>query len=119
MENLGVKLRKRRNELGKTQEWVALELETKAKIKISQPTVNNWENGKSYPSIEQLKALAKVLDLSISYLVGDTDTEKWRKLAEEYADKCKMLENMNMILLKENSQKLNETPPSKGGYLRS
>ena len=70
--NIGDKLRKRRHELGKTQEWVALELETSLKIKISQPTINNWENGKSCPSIEQLKALAKVLGLSISYLVADT-----------------------------------------------
>lgn len=99
---MGVKLRKRRNELGKTQEWVALELE--AKIKISQPTINNWENGKSCPSLPQLRALAKILGLKLSYLVSDTDTEKWRKLAEEYADKCKMLEKVNMMLLKENGQ---------------
>jgi hypothetical protein len=33
---LGVKLRKGRDKLGKTQEWVALELETNAKIKVSR-----------------------------------------------------------------------------------
>lgn len=106
MENMGVKLRKRRNELGKTQEWVALELETKAKLKVSQPTVNNWENGKSYPSIPQLRALAKILGLKLSYLVSDTDTdtEKWQLMLEEYAERCQRLEKLNDRLQKENEQ---------------
>ena len=107
---LGLKLRKRRNEQAKTQEWVALELETKAKIKISQPTVNNWENGKSCPSLPQLRALAKILDLKLSYLVSDTDTdtdtdtEKLQLMLEEYAERCQRLEKMNDRLMKENEQ---------------
>jgi transcriptional regulator with XRE-family HTH domain len=111
MENMGVKLRKRRNELGKTQEWMALELETKAKIKISQPTVNNWENGKSYPSLPQLRALANILGLKLSYLVSDTDTEKWQLMLEEYAERCRRLEKMNDILFKENEQLRNANSP--------
>lgn len=103
---LGVKLRKRRYELGKTQEWVALELQTSAKIKVSQPTINNWEKGKSCPSIPQLRALAKILDLKLSYLVSDTDTdtEKMQLMLEEYAERCRMLEKMNDKLLKENER---------------
>ena len=103
---LGVKLRKRRNELGKTQEWVALELETKAKIKISQPTINNWENGKSCPSIPQLRALAKILGLKLSYLVSDTDTDTdtLQLMLEENAERYRMLEKMNDRLMKENEQ---------------
>ena len=103
---LGVKLRKRRNELGKTQEWVALELETKAKIKISQPTINNWENGKSCPSIPQLRALAKILGLKLSYLVSDTDTDTdtLQLMLEENAERYRMLEKMNDRLIKENEQ---------------
>jgi transcriptional regulator with XRE-family HTH domain len=99
---LGVKLRKRRNELGKTQEWVALELETKAKLKISQPTINNWENGKSCPSLPQLRALANILGLKLSFLVSDT--EKSQLMLEEYAERCRMLEKMNNRLMKENEQ---------------
>lgn len=73
--SIGDKLRKRRNELGFTQEWVALELSSQGK-NISQPTYNNWENGKSFPSIEQVQALTKILRIKLSYLVSDTDTEK-------------------------------------------
>jgi transcriptional regulator with XRE-family HTH domain len=103
---LGLKLRKRRNELGKTQEWVALELETSMKVKVSQPTVNNWENGKSCPSLPQLRALAKILGLKLSYLVSDTDTdtEKLQLMLEEYAERCQRLEKMNDRLMKENEQ---------------
>jgi transcriptional regulator with XRE-family HTH domain len=103
--SIGDKLRKRRNELGFTQEWIALELSSKGK-KISQPTYNNWENGKSCPSIEQVQALAKILRIKLSYLWSDTDTdtEKWRVMAEEYAEKCRMLEKVNGMLLKENEQ---------------
>ncbi|MEI7584459.1 helix-turn-helix transcriptional regulator [Runella sp.] len=103
---LGLKLRKRRNKLGKTQEWVALELETSMKVKVSQPTVNNWENGKSCPSLPQLRALAKILGLKLSYLVSDTDTdtEKLQLMLEEYAERCQRLEKMNDRLMKENEQ---------------
>jgi transcriptional regulator with XRE-family HTH domain len=102
--SLGVKLRKGRDKMGKTQEWVALELETSAKIKISQPTVNNWEKGKSCPSIPQLRALAKILGLKLSYLVSDTDTDTLQLMLEEYAERCRMLEKMNDRLMKENEQ---------------
>ncbi|NBB19361.1 helix-turn-helix domain-containing protein [Runella sp. CRIBMP] len=103
--SIGEKLRKRRNELGLTQEWVALELSSQGK-NISQPTYNNWENGKSCPSIEQVQALTKILRIKLPYLVSDTDTdtEKWRAMAEEYAEKCRMLEKMNVVLLKENEK---------------
>lgn len=107
--SIGEKLRKRRNELGLTQEWVAMELSSQGK-NTSQPTYNNWENGKSCPSIEQVQALTKILRIKLSYLVSDTDTdtdtdtEKWRAMAEEYAEKCRMLEKMKNRLMKENEQ---------------
>ena len=46
------------------------------KLFISQGTYNNWENGKTQPSIEQLILLSKLFDVSIDYIVGNTnDTE--------------------------------------------
>jgi len=102
--SIGEKLRKRRNELGFTQEWIALELSSQGK-KISQPTYNNWENGKSCPSIEQVQALTKILRVKLPCPVSDTDTEKWRVMAEEYAEKCRMLEKVNGMLLKENEKR--------------
>ena len=40
---------------------------------ISQGTYNNWENGKTQPSIEQLILLSKLFDVSIDYIVGNAD----------------------------------------------
>ncbi len=42
------------------------------KLFISQGTYNNWENGKTQPSIEQLISLSKLFDVSIDYIVGNS-----------------------------------------------
>lgn len=42
---------------------------------ISQATYNNWENGKTQPSIEQLIALAKFYAVSVDYLIGNSDDD--------------------------------------------
>ncbi|NBB19363.1 hypothetical protein GVN20_08365 [Runella sp. CRIBMP] len=49
-----------------------------------------------------VQALTKILRIKLSYLVSDT--EKWRVMSEEYAEKCRMLEKMNVVLLKENEK---------------
>ncbi len=59
-----IKLSELRNEKGLSQREIA-------KIfNVSQGTYNNWENGKTQPSIEQLVALADFFGVSIDYLVG-------------------------------------------------
>ena len=40
---------------------------------ISQATYNNWENGRTQPSIEQLIALARFYEVSVDYLIGNSD----------------------------------------------
>lgn len=42
-------------------------------LNISQGTFNNWENEKTEPSIEQLKTLSRYFEVSIDYLVGNSD----------------------------------------------
>ena len=53
--------------------------EIAAKLFVSQGTYNNWENGKTQPSIEQLILLSKLFDESIDYIVGNTDDAGIRK----------------------------------------
>ncbi|MBO5224349.1 MAG: helix-turn-helix transcriptional regulator [Clostridia bacterium] len=43
---------------------------------VSQGTYNNWENGKTQPSIEQLIAISKYFQVSIDYLV-DNDNQDY------------------------------------------
>ena len=42
-------------------------------LKISQGTYNNWENGKTQPSIEQLITLSAFFEVSVDYIIGNTD----------------------------------------------
>lgn len=44
-----------------------------SRFNISQATYNNWENGKTQPSIDQLKALAEFYGVSVDYLIGNSD----------------------------------------------
>ncbi len=47
--------------------------ETARLMQISQGTYNNWENGRTQPSIEQLIALASLFSVSVDYLIGNAD----------------------------------------------
>lgn len=57
-------LRRIRNERGIVQKVIA------EALNVSLKTVSHWETGYSEPSIEQLKALAKFLDVTVGELIG-------------------------------------------------
>ena len=42
---------------------------------VSQGTYNNWENGKTQPSIEQLISISEYFQVSIYYLVGNDNQD--------------------------------------------
>ena len=62
-----IRLLELRNEKGLSQRAIAKEMF------VSQGTYNNWENGKTQPSIEQLKRLSVLFGVSVDYLIGNTD----------------------------------------------
>ncbi len=62
---LGEKIRSARKNAGLTQEQMA------EKLMISRPAITKWESDKGIPDIENLKAISKLLDVSIDYLVND------------------------------------------------
>ena len=45
-------------------------------LSISQGTYNNWENGKTEPSIDGLILISKTFGVSVDYLI-DYDSEKF------------------------------------------
>lgn len=72
-----------RTEKGLSQRGMA------ANFNVSQGTYNNWEKGRTQPSVEQLVALANFFGVSVDYLVSndevrndikDSLTEEQRKL---------------------------------------
>ncbi len=62
---LGEKIKEARKSAGLTQEALA---ET---LMVSRPAITKWETDKGIPDVENLKAIAKLLDVSLDYLLGD------------------------------------------------
>ncbi len=48
-------------------------------MNVSQGTYNNWENSNTQPSIEQLIALARFFDVSVDYLIGNSNNLELNK----------------------------------------
>jgi transcriptional regulator with XRE-family HTH domain len=48
---------------------------------IAQATLSDWKNGKSTPKNDKLQILADYFDVSLDYLVGNSD---FRSLRDEY-----------------------------------
>lgn len=70
-------LKKRRQELGITQQELA------DKLFVSRQTVSNWENGKNYPDIPTLILISDYYSLSLDYLLKG-DMAFMKKVEEDY-----------------------------------
>ncbi len=58
-------LKAARESAGMSQKQVAITL------KVSGPTVSQWESGKKTPTLENLRALASLYGVSLDYLAGN------------------------------------------------
>lgn len=66
------------------------------KIFVSRQTISNWENGKSYPDIQNLLLLSEIFDVSLDELVkGDVEHMK-KKISNT---ELKKLSNTFFVLL--------------------
>ena len=63
----GKRLKKLRKELGLSGDAIAQALDT------TRVTVSRWESGVSEPNDKKKVALAKILNTSVAYLMGETD----------------------------------------------
>ncbi|AIO19281.1 HTH-type transcriptional regulator ImmR [Candidatus Izimaplasma bacterium HR1] len=64
---IGKRISQRRKELDFTQNFIA------ESLYVTHQAVSKWENGKSLPTIDILYELTKLLEVSIDYLLDDTD----------------------------------------------
>ncbi len=67
MDIFAIRLKEIRIESGYTQKQLA------TAIKTTDDSIYSWEKGRSQPSIEMLRALCKVFDVSADYLLGLED----------------------------------------------
>ena len=95
-----IRLLELRNEKGLSQREMAKEMF------VSQGTYNNWENGKTQPSIEQLKRLSGLFGVSVDYLIGNTDEYGAVELKCDLSAEEKTLMNKYRALSKENQNAL-------------
>lgn len=49
------------------------QLELGKLLNMSKMAISHWEKGNSEPSIEQLKSMATIFDVSVDYLIGFVD----------------------------------------------
>ena len=77
----GEKLKKLRLDNNLTQDELA------EKIYVTRTAISKWETDKGYPSIESLKQLSKVFNISIDELISDSDIENKKLLEDKKARK--------------------------------
>lgn len=109
--NIGDVIRKYRKEAGLTQEEMA------NRLGVTTPAVNKWENKNSYPDIELLAPIARLLHISLDTLmsfheeltpseigeiIGEMDnmldSEGFEKVYEWASEKIKEYPNCNMLI---------------------
>jgi len=66
---IGERLQEIRRDHGDTQRSLAI------RLRVSKPTVQAWELGKSSPSHEMLVTICRMYEVSSDYLLGLTDTD--------------------------------------------
>ena len=53
---------------------------------VSRQAVTRWESGDTTPSMDKLKALAKIYDVSLDWLCSDVDDDNANNAVESVAD---------------------------------
>lgn len=66
-------IKKARIDAGLSQKQVSLEL------KVSAPTVCEWEKGKKHPNSDNLRKLATLYNVSVDFLLGISDAPETKK----------------------------------------
>ena len=75
---LGEKIKEARKLCGLSQEQLA------EKMAVSRSAVAKWETGKGLPDIDNLKVLSRLLNVSVDYLISDSDTQGETVMREPY-----------------------------------
>ena len=77
--NIGIKIKKFRNERDLTQEQLA------EYLYVSVPAVSQWESGKTVPDVTTLLALANFFDVTLDELFDRAPKEKEKEMEKYYA----------------------------------
>ena len=73
LENLGERLQELRKQRELSMDMVVYDVARTYHIEFNKSNLSRWENGLSYPSLINAAALAKYYNVSLDYLIGNTD----------------------------------------------
>jgi SOS-response transcriptional repressor LexA len=66
-------------------------------VGVSRATVSNWENGVHSPEVDKLPSIARRLQTTVGYLMGDTDVSEASNIAEPAASPYTVLRQVPLI----------------------
>jgi len=73
IENLGKRLKELREQRQLTMDMVVYDVANTYHIEFTKGNLSRWENGVNYPSLIYAAYLAKYFNVSVDYLIGNTD----------------------------------------------
>jgi transcriptional regulator with XRE-family HTH domain len=91
IEGLGKRLKELRTERDLTLDMVVYDLHTRFNIEITKGNLSRWENDVNLPSLRLAAYLCLYYNISLDYLIGNTDT----KTPVELLTRNKKKENEN------------------------
>lgn len=75
IDKLGQRLKELRLERGLTLDMVVYDLKQKYDVVITKGNLSRWENNVNTPSLRLAASLCLYYNISLDYLIGNTDTK--------------------------------------------
>lgn len=75
LKNLGERLKELRQQRQLTMDMVVYDVSNTYHIEFTKGNLSRWENGINYPSLVYAAYLAKYYNVSLDYLIGNTDVK--------------------------------------------
>lgn len=75
LDGLGKRLKQLREQKDMSMDMVVYAIKDRYNVEISKGHISRWENGKNYPSLHLAAYLCAFYDVSLDYLIGNTDVK--------------------------------------------
>lgn len=75
LSKLGERLKELRQQRELTMDMVVYDVSNTYQIEFTKGNLSRWENGVNYPSLVYAAYLAKYYNVSLDYLIGNTDVK--------------------------------------------
>lgn len=73
LQGIGQRIYELRVEKGLSMDMIVADMNQKYEIQLNKSMFSRWEKEKTYPSLESAKYLCDYFDVSLDYLIGNTD----------------------------------------------